>query len=141
MTDLHTEPQRANWLRFVAGQTLPLEVTCKRWAKSRTSKQNRWLRALESDIGEYVGYSLDEVHTWILGDHFGWKDVKVPRSPRNPDGVASAPVRTTTTDENGKRNVLKSDEWAKFAAHAERIAAKAGVYVSQTWQQARELVA
>ena len=141
MTDLHTEPQRANWLRFVAGQTLPLEVTCKRWAKSRTSKQNRWLRALETDIAEHTGFSMNEVHTWILGHHFGWKDHKVPRTPRNPEGIESAPVRTTTTDENGKRDVLKSGPWAKFATRAEEVAARAGVYVSQTWQQARELAA
>ena len=65
----------------------------------------------------------------MLGAHFGWVDKKVPKTPRNPDGVESRPFRTTTTDETGKRSVLKKGEFSRFLETVERVAAKAGVFI------------
>lgn len=134
MAAIRTELERTRWLAFVAAQVLPLEVSCGPLKQSRSSKQNRYLRAIESDIGESVGYTLPECHEWLLGSFYGWKDHKCPRTPRNLEGMESKPVRTTTTGEDGKRSVLTKAEFAKFAQHVELIAAKAGVFVNEPWQ-------
>lgn len=65
----------------------------------------------------------------MCGRFWGWKDVKVPKTPRNPEGLASVPVRTTTRNEEGKRDVLDAYEFTKFIEMVERIAAQAGVFV------------
>ena len=34
-----------------------------------------------------MGYSVEDVHEYMLGRHFGWVDHKVPKTPRNPEGI------------------------------------------------------
>ena len=67
----------------------------------------------------------------MCGTYFGWVDVKVPKAPRNPEGIASEPRRSTTRTgwNKGKRDVLKADEFSKFLDMVDRIAAQAGVFV------------
>jgi len=69
----------------------------------------------------------------MLGRHFGWVDVKVPKTPRNPSGVESRPFRTTTTDEHGKRSLLDKAEFSAFVDTVHRVAAGAGVYIAEAW--------
>jgi hypothetical protein len=108
----------------------PIDWTCSRWRESRSSKQNRLLfGTVYPPIAEAMGYDVADVHEYMLGVHFGWVDKRVPKTPNNPAGIESRPFRTTTTNENGKRNVLKKDEFSKFLSTVERIAAKAGVFV------------
>ena len=80
-------------------------------------------------IAEAMGYEVEDIHEYMLGRHFGWVDAKVPKTPRNPEGLESRPFRTTTRDENGKRNVLSTVEFSKFLDTGERVAAQAGVFV------------
>jgi hypothetical protein len=127
------ESDRTRWLAFVQAQALPLDVSCAPWKASRSNEQNALLfGVLYPPIADAMGYEVDGdngIHAFMCGTHFGWIDRPVPKTPRNPEGVASFPRRTTTRDENGKRNVIKKDEFAKFLAMVERIAAKAGVFV------------
>ena len=134
MPTLRTDAERDRYCTFMCGLALPLDVESKPHKPTRSSAQNRYLRAVENDIGEHVGYSMDDVHVWLLGSAFGWVDHKVPRTPRNPEGIESRPARTTTTNEEGKRAVLNKAEFAKFAAHVERIASQAGVFVNERWE-------
>lgn len=127
---LGTETERARWIAFVQAQALPQEVSCKPWKESRSSQQNRLLFGIYyPPIAEAMGYEVDDVHEYALGLHFGWVDVKVPKTPRNPEGIESRPYRTTTRDHGGKRNVLKKAEFAKFLETVERLAAKACVFI------------
>lgn len=128
---LATEPERARWLQFVAEQPLPLQVECKRWHKTRSNKQNAMLWAMYAPIAEFLGYDADDIHEWMCGRFWGWKDVKVPKTPRNPDGLASVPIRSTTRDENGKRNVVDAATFSRFVDMIERVAVNAGVYVER----------
>jgi len=130
MTTLRTEGERNRWLAFVMAQALPLDVECKPHKCTRSSEQNRLLFGfVYPPIAEAMGYEVADVHEYMLGIHFGWVDVKVPKTPRNPEGIESRPFRTTTKDENGKRNVLRKAEFSKFLETVERIAAKAGVFI------------
>lgn len=130
-----TPEQRARWIAFVQAQPLPLEVSCAPWKATRSNEQNALLfGVMYPPIAEAMGYPVDGdngIHAFMCGTHFGWVDRKVPKSPRNPEGVASFPFRSTTRDQNGKRNVLTKAEFSKFLATVERIAAQAGVYVDR----------
>lgn len=130
---LANEAERERYLAFMLTQPLPLEVSCSPWKKTRSNEQNSLLFGVAyPPIAEAMGYEVDGdngIHSFMCGTFFGWVDKPVPKTPRNPEGVASFPRRTTTRDENGKRNVIKADEFNKFLAMVERIAASAGVFV------------
>jgi hypothetical protein len=132
---ISTPAELARWMAFVANQKLPLDVECKPWKKKRTDPQNNLLfGVVYPPIAEAMGYPVDGdngIHAFMCGTFFGWVDVKVPKSPRNPEGIASEPRRSTTREgwNKGKRDVLPADEFAKFLDMVERIAAQAGVFV------------
>lgn len=127
---LSTESDRARWLAFVQAQPLPLDVACSPWKATRSNEQNALLfGVVYPPIAEAMGYTVEDVHEYMLGRHFGWVDHKVPKTPRNPEGIESRPFRTTTRNEHGKRDVLKKDEFSRFLETVERIAAQAGVFV------------
>jgi hypothetical protein len=111
----------------------PVNWSCEAWKESRSNEQNNLLfGVIYPPIAEAMGYEVDGdngIHAFMCGTHFGWVDRPVPKTPRNPEGVASFPRRTTTRDENGKRNVLSKEDFTKFIETVERIAAKAGVFI------------
>lgn len=128
---LASEPQRERWFEFVRQQPLPLEVDCKRWRKSRSNDQNAMLWAMYEPIADAMGFDRDDLHEWFCGKFWGWKDVKVPRTPRSPEGYVSVPVRTTTRGEDGRRNVIDAKTFSAFVDLVDRTAAQAGVYVER----------
>lgn len=92
--------------------------------KTRSQSQNAYLWAVPYKlISEATGYEVEEVHEYMLGRFFGWKDKRVPKTPRNPEGVESVPVRTTTTDEHGKRSVLSPERFSDYVDFIQRFGA------------------
>ncbi|MBS1834262.1 MAG: hypothetical protein JST65_16210 [Acidobacteria bacterium] len=127
---LSTQAERVRYTDFLQSQALPLEVSCKPWKESRSAQQNSLLfGVVYPPIAEAMGYEVADVHEYMLGRHFGWVDKKVPKTPRNPEGIESRPFRTTTRNEAGKRDVLKKAEFTRFLETVERIAAQAGVFI------------
>ena len=126
---LATATERDRWLAFVANQKLPLDVECKPYKRSRSNEQNALLWAMYAPIAEAMGFERDDLHEWFCGRMWGWKDQKVPRTPRSPEGFVSVPVRTTTRNEEGKRNVIDAKTFAEFVDMVDRTAAQAGVFV------------
>jgi hypothetical protein len=91
----------------------------------RTLQQNRYLNGVAYKmIGEVTGYERAEIHEYFLGLFFGWRQKKVPRKPSNPRGLESVPVRTTTTDESGKRALLSTEDFWKYVEFLQRFAAE-----------------
>ena len=129
VTKIATQQQLERFIAFLLEQKLPLSVECKPWKRTRTNDQNAMLWAMYAPLAEHMGYDAEDIHEWMCGRMWGWKDVKVPKTPRNPEGLASVPVRTTTRDENGKRSVLTTAEFSKFVDMVDRIAAQAGVFI------------
>ena len=128
---LATQAERDRYCAFLQAQPLPLEVSSKPWKKTRSNEQNALLfGVVYPPIAEVMGYTVEDIHEYMLGRHFGWVDAKVPKTPRNPEGLESRPFRTTTRDETGKRNVLSTVEFSKFLDTVERVAAQAGVFVA-----------
>ena len=126
---ISTGAERDRWLAFVAAQPLPLSVECKPYKRTRSNDQNALLWAMYAPIAAHMGYDAEDVHEWMCGRMWGWKDVKVPKTPRNPEGLASVPVRSTTRDEEGKRNVIDAKTFSAFVDMVDRLAAQAGVFV------------
>lgn len=107
------------------------QITAEIVKSKRSDSQNAYLWAVPYKlISEVTGYEVEEVHEYCLGRFFGWKDKKVPKTPRNPSGVESVPVRTTTTDEHGKRSVLSVDVFSEYVAFIQRFGAmKLGIVI------------
>jgi hypothetical protein len=100
------------------------KITVEPVKSARSHSQNAYLWAVPYKlISEVTGYEVEEVHEYMLGRFFGWKDKKVPKTPRNPSGVESVPVRTTTTDEHGKRSVLSFEAFSEYVAFIQRFGA------------------
>ena len=100
------------------------KITAEPVKPQRSQSQNAYLWAVPYKlISEATGYEVEEVHEYFLGRFFGWKDKKVPKTPRNPEGVESVPVRTTTTDESGKRNVLSTEVFSEYVGFIQRFGA------------------
>lgn len=106
------------------------QVEVKEHRSGRSIQQNRYLFGVAYPIlRDLTGYSIDDIHTYTCGTFFGWKTVKCPKTPSNPSGAKDEPIRTTTRNEDGKRDVVS---WAVFddlTATVQRIGADAGVYI------------
>jgi hypothetical protein len=116
------------------------KITAEPVKATRSNSFNAYLWAVPYKlISEATGYEIEEVHEYFLGRHFGWVDKKVPKTPRNPQGVESVPVRTSTTDANGKRNVLSTEEFSAYVAFIQRFAAtKLGLVIPDPDQMHHE---
>lgn len=101
------------------------KVTIEPVIAERTIQQNRYLNGVAYKlIGEHTGYERDEIHEYFLGLFFGWTEKKVPRKPSNPKGVESVPIRTTTTNEEGRRSLLSTEEFWEYVEFLQRFAAE-----------------
>ncbi len=101
------------------------QVSVEPVKSTRTLSQNAYLFGVcYKLISEATGYELDEVHEYCLGTHFGWVDKKVPKRPSNRHGTYSIPRRTTTTNEEGKRQVLSIQEFGDYIDFVQRFAAQ-----------------
>lgn len=94
------------------------EVKSKRRAKAN----NYYWGVVVEMMSDLTGYEGEEIHEYLCGARWGWKDKRVPKTPRNPEGLESVPVRTTTTDEHGKRSVLRIMQFHAFVEFARRFA-------------------
>jgi hypothetical protein len=110
-------------------------------AKSeRTLQQNRYLFGVAYKlISEVTGCEKDDIHTDMLKKHFGTKLKKVPRSKYHPDGLDEVPLRTTTTDEHGRRVVLGKIQFAEFVDFVHRWAMQnLDLYIPAPGEQVEE---
>lgn len=111
----------ARVIRFVHGWNFarhPLEIVCDRFSMGRTVQQNKALfgHAYKILRGE-TGHSLDELHDFFCRRFFGEVEIDVLGK------TITRPARTTTTDEHGKRNVLKWDRFSEFFEMVREFAA------------------
>lgn len=101
------------------------KVTIEPLKNARSASQNAYLHGVcYKMISEATGYEVEEIHEYLLGLHFGWKEIRVPKKPSNPNGIDSKPIRTTTTDANGKRSVLTPMEFSDYVNFIQRFAAQ-----------------
>lgn len=86
----------------------PLAVVIEPHDEERSLSQNRRYWATIAEAAREIGYSREELHQILLGRHFGTEVIEAC-------GVKIVqPIRTTTTDEGGRRSVLTRRTWRDY---------------------------
>ena len=108
------------------------QVIVEPYSEPRSNPQCRYLNGVAYKLlGDATGYERDDISEYLCGVFFGWREKKLPGKR-----TAQVPVRTTTTDENGKRKVLSKTDFADYVAFVQRFGAQHGVYIPDpdpTW--------
>lgn len=108
---------------FQSGKPVNVKFTIAR--PERTIPQVAYLHAVcYTMLSEHTGYEKDEVEEYLLGSYFGWKEKKLPGGR-----VSSIPIRRTTTDEEGNRDVLEGRKFWDFVEWIQRVAARQGCII------------
>lgn len=108
----------------------PWKLTIEPFKRERTNQQNRYLRGVCAKLlSEAIGYEVDEVYEYLLGTYFGWKQEACPKTPSNPKGIKDVPVRSTTKNENGDKDVLNKQDFWDFVEWIQRFGAKHNVMI------------
>ncbi len=106
------------------------KVTVGEHTGQRSDQQNKYLWGVcYKTLADAMGFETEEVHEFLCGTHFGWRDKKVPKKPSNLTGIESVPIRTTTIDQEGRRNVLSKQHFSDYVAFIQRFAAHRGVFI------------
>jgi len=99
-------------------------IEIKEARKDRTCPQNAALWGVAyPKLTEVTGYTAEELHHEFCGRYFGWEVVDIFGERRR------RPRRTTTSNEQGERDVLGTVEFAAFYDMVQQIGAEAGVDV------------
>jgi len=110
-------------LTFCVGKPVNVKFTIAR--PERTPDQLRYLWGVAIKLlSDHTGFEPDDVHEYLCGMHWGWK-------PKNLPGkrTVDIPIRTTTTDEDGERDVIDGEAFWKYVEFLQRVGAKQGVYI------------
>lgn len=101
------------------------KITAEPLKNARSASQNAYLWAVPNKmISDVTGYEVEEVHEYLCGAYFGWKEKRVPKTPCNPKGIMSVPIRTTTTNDQGKRSILTTMQFSDYVDFVQRFGAK-----------------
>lgn len=108
--------------RLPANKSWRIEV--KEARADRTPPQNAALWGVAyAALTEATGYTAEELHHEFCGRFFGWNVVTIFGQQRR------RPRRTTTTNEQGERDLIGTRDFAEFYDLIQRVAAEAGIYV------------
>lgn len=105
--------------------TTDFQVTIGLVKKERSDLQNRalWGCAYKT-LRDATGNDPEDLHTYFCGEYFGWVEYEVMGATRK------RPRRSTTKDENGKRDVISTTQLQDFYAFIQqRSAETVGVFV------------
>lgn len=108
---------------FLPGRDLV--VTVDEVKQERTGKQRAALfgvayAALMEQMGLRGAREKDDLHEFLLGEYYGWREKPGLGTTRR------FPVRTTTTDEAGNRDVISTRQQLAFYAWIQQRAAEYG---------------
>jgi hypothetical protein len=93
--------------------------------KSRSNGQCQYLNGVAYKvIGDALGFDRDDISEYLCGQYFGWRDKPLPGGRST-----QVPIRTTTTDADGKRDVLSAKAFSDYVEFCQRFAAEHGIYV------------
>jgi len=93
--------------------------------RDRTSLQNRYLHGVAYRIlSDATGYEMEDIAEYLCMQHFGTREKVLPGKR-----LVQVPLRTTTTDEDGKRSVLSTVEFAAYVEFIQRFAASKGLFI------------
>ena len=114
----------AETLRFFQlGKPVNVKMTIAR--PERTVPQLRYLWGVPYRmLSEAFGFEPEEISEYLCGSYWGWK-------PKNLPGGRSheVPIRTTTEDADGNRDVIDGKEFWDYVEWIQRVGARQGVVI------------
>jgi hypothetical protein len=129
---LDREPTIARVVKYLREVTTKRahRIDIKQESDDRTAQQCRYLNGVPYKLlGSHFGYERDEISEQMCGLYWGWRQKKVPRTPNNPRGIRDVPLRTTTTDESGERDVLSMKDFWEYVEFLQRFGASYDVHI------------
>ncbi|MGX9958549.1 hypothetical protein ACW0US_07185 [Xanthomonas euvesicatoria] len=108
---------------FQLGKPVNVKLTIAR--PERTSPQLRYLWGVPYRmLAEAMGYEPDEISEYLCGCYFGWKSRKLPGGR-----MQDVPLRTTTEDEDGNRDVIDGQAFWDYVSWIQRVGARHGLVI------------
>lgn len=108
---------------FQAGKAVNVKFTIAR--PERTPPQLRYLWGVAYEmLSDAAGYEKQDIHEYLCMAFFGKKVKKLPGNR-----LEEIPIRTTTEDEDGQRDVIDGEAFWRFVEFVQRFAARHGVIV------------
>ena len=108
---------------FQAGKPVNVKLSIAR--PERTPKQLKYLHGVAYRIlADRFGFEPDEVSEYLCGQFFGWKVKKLPGGR-----TQEVPIRTTTVDEDGNRDVIDGQQFWDYVEWIQRVGARQGVVI------------
>lgn len=105
-------------------------VTVEELRMTRSIQQCRYLNGVAyKAIGDKMGYERDDISEYLCCKYFGEKQKRVPKTKHNPNGIEYVPLRTTTTDETGKRSVMSKQDFSDYVEYVIRFGAHYGIHI------------
>jgi hypothetical protein len=101
------------------------EIVIREVLKEYSDEQRKALWGLAYQLlSEETGNDPEDLHQYFCGEYFGWKVIKVMYANRK------VPIRTTTRNEQGERDVISTADLASlFEFIQQRAAQTVGVYI------------
>lgn len=108
---------------FELGKPVNIRLSIAR--PERTPPQLRYLWGVAYELlSEVSGYEREDIHEYLCMSFYG---KKVKRLPGNR--TEEVPIRTTTEDEDGQRDVIDGERFWRFVEFVQRFGARYGVVV------------
>ena len=108
---------------YMPGKPINVKISIARPERTPPQQKYLWGVALPM-IAETIGYEKKEVHEHFCGEFWGW----VSRKKMNGEYV-SEPIRTTTVDADGNRDVIDGEEFWRYVEFIQRFGARIGVVI------------
>lgn len=108
---------------FQLGKPVNVKMTIAR--PERTPPQLRYLWGVAiTMLADHGGYEREDVHEYLCGSHWGWREKRLPGGR-----TEQVPIRTTTVDADGNRDVIDGREFWDYVEFVQRVGARAGVVI------------
>ena len=105
------------------GKRVKVEVSLYRTPRSDVQNKALWGLAYKT-LNEETGNDPEDLHTYFCGEYWSWVEYDVMGQKRRK------PLRTTTTDADGKHSIVSTVEFADFFSFIQQRAAEvAGVFI------------
>lgn len=114
----------AETLRFFhLGKPVNVKITIAR--PERTVPQLRYLWGVPYRmLADAFGFEPEEISEYLCGSYWGWKPKRLPGGRSH-----EVPIRTTTEDADGNRDVIDGKEFWDYVEWIQRVGARQGMVI------------
>ncbi|MFD0738283.1 hypothetical protein ACFQZQ_03130 [Lysobacter koreensis] len=108
---------------FEEGKPINVKISIAR--PERTVPQLRYLHGVAYKLLSIaMGFEPDEISEYLCGCYWGWKPKRLPGGR-----AVEVPIRTTTVDEDGNRDVIEGRAFWDYVEWIQRVGARHGLVI------------